>query len=173
MRNLQSVTTVAASVFPRNVRGDTRSDLALVTQARLAGYSDCSDALRPADADDMQSLNSQFDLLGRLIDATEVRHRAISNNIANVNTPNYRRMDVEFEQQLARELSSSTKTNGSSAITTKPEMILTPGLTARADGNNVDIDREIGQLNKNAMLQQTYVQLLSTYLEQMRLAIQG
>ncbi|MEJ7590453.1 MAG: hypothetical protein WKF77_02820 [Planctomycetaceae bacterium] len=52
-------------------------------------------------------------------------------------------------------------------------MVLTPGLTARADGNNVDIDREMGQLNKNAMLQQTYVQLLSTYLEQMRLAIQG
>ena len=54
-----------------------------------------------------------------------------------------------------------------------PEVVATPGLTARADGNNVDIDREIGQLNKNAMLQQTYVQLLSTYLEQMRLAIQG
>jgi flagellar basal-body rod protein FlgB len=145
----------------------------LVTEARLAGYSDCSDALLSADADDMESLNSQFDLLGRLIDATDVRHRAISNNIANVNTPNYRRMDVEFEQQLARELSSSKNTNSSSAITSKPEMVLTPGLTARADGNNVDIDREIGQLNKNAMLQQTYVQLLSTYLEQMRLAIQG
>ena len=48
-----------------------------------------------ADCDVMESLNSQFDLLGRLIDATEVRHRAISNNLANVNTPNYRRMDVE------------------------------------------------------------------------------
>ena len=121
----------------------------------------------------MQSLNSQFDLLGRLIDATEVRHRAISNNIANVNTPNYRRMDVEFEQQLARELSRPENANGSSMITAKPEMVVSPGLTARADGNNVDIDREIGQLNKNAMLQQTYVELLSTYLEQMRLAIQG
>ncbi|MBC7968319.1 MAG: flagellar basal body rod protein FlgB [Fuerstia sp.] len=165
--------TVTASVFPRTVRGATRAELALVTEARLAGYWDCSDVELPADADDMQSLNSQFDLLGRLIDATEVRHRAISNNIANVNTSNYRRMDVEFEEQLARELSSSKNSNGSSEIKARPEMVLTPGLTARADGNNVDIDREIGQLNKNAMLQQTYVQLLSTYLEQMRLAIQG
>ena len=40
-----SVMTVAASVFPRTVRGATRAELALVTEARLAGYSDCSDAL--------------------------------------------------------------------------------------------------------------------------------
>ena len=165
--------TVPARVFPRDVQGGTRIDRGLVTEARFAGYSDCSDLRLPADADDMQPLNSQFDLLGRLIDATEVRHRAISNNIANVNTPNYRRMDVEFEEQLTRELSSPKNADGSARMTAKPEMVLTPGLTARADGNNVDIDREMGQLNKNAMLQQTYVQLLSTYLEQMRLAIQG
>lgn len=140
--------------------------------AMFAECSDCSDWPPLVDADDMQSFNSQFDLLGRLIDATEVRHRAISNNIANVNTPNYRRIDVEFEQQLARELSSQSNSD-STAITTKPEIVQTSGLTARADGNNVDIDREIGQLNKNAMLQQTYVQLLSTYLDQMRLAITG
>jgi len=165
--------TVTARVFPRDLQGGTRTDRGLATEARFAGYSDCSDLRLPADADDMQSLNSQFDLLGRLIDATEVRHRAISNNIANVNTPNYRRMDVEFEEQLTRELSGPKNADGSARMTAKPEMVLTPGLTARADGNNVDIDREIGQLNKNAMLQQTYVQLLSTYLEQMRLAIQG
>jgi len=121
----------------------------------------------------MQSLNSQFDLLGRLIDATEVRHRVISNNLANVNTPNYQRMDIEFEQQLAKELARPSDPRGHTSIRAQPELILTPGLTARADGNNVDIDREIGQLNKNAMMQQTYVQLLSTYLEQMKLAIQG
>ncbi len=139
----------------------------------FAGYSDCSSTAQTADADDMTSLNSQFDLLGRLIEATEVRQRAISNNLANVNTPNYRRMDVEFEEQLAMELKSLKKSNGNSAITAKPEMILTQGLTTRADGNNVDIDQEIGHLNKNAMMQQTYIQLLSTYLDQMRLAIQG
>ena len=165
--------TVAARVFPGGLRGGTRTDSGLVTEARFAGYSDCSDLRLPADADDMQPLNSQFDLLGRLIDATEVRHRAISNNIANINVPNYRRMDVEFEEQLMRELSSPKNADGSSRMTAKPELVLTPGLTARADGNNVDIDREMGQMTKNAMLQQTYVQLLSTYLEQMRLAIQG
>ena len=115
----------------------------------------------------MQSLNPQFDLLGRLITAAETRHRVISNNIANVNTPNYRRLDVSFEEQLARELA------GDPAVQAQPEIVQTPGLVARADGNNVDIDREIGQLNKNAMLQQTWIQLLASDLEQMRLAISG
>jgi flagellar basal-body rod protein FlgB len=170
---LLRVATSAARVFPCYVRGDTRRALALVTEVKFAGYSDCSDRGRRADADDMPSLNSQFDLLGRLIGATEVRHRAISNNIANVNTPHYQRIDVEFEEQLAKELSGSTRSKGESTIRAKPEMVLSQGLTPRMDGNNVDIDREIGQLNQNAMMQQTYIQLLSTYLDQMRTAIQG
>jgi flagellar basal-body rod protein FlgB len=155
------------------VKVSTRITTALATRARFAGYSDCSGRIPSADADDMTSFNSQFDLLGRLIDATEVRQRVISNNITNINTPNYRRMDVEFETQLAKELNSLKNSNHTSPITAKPEMVLTQGLTARADGNNVDIDHEIGQQQKNAMMQQTYIQLLSTYLDQMRLAIQG
>lgn len=115
----------------------------------------------------MQSLNPQLDLLGRAIGATELRHRVISNNLANVNTPNYRRMDVDFETQLAQELAGHINSPATARV------LETPGLTARADGNNVDIDREIGQMNKNAMLQQTYIQLLGTQLEQMRMAIEG
>jgi flagellar basal-body rod protein FlgB len=115
----------------------------------------------------MQSLNPQFDLLERMITATDVRHKVISNNIANIHTPNYKRMDVSFEEQLAREI------QGASTGTSTPEVVFSQGLVARADGNNVDIDREIGQMNKNAMLQQTYIQLLGTHLEQMRLAIEG
>ena len=155
------------------MRGGTRIRSPLAIEAMFAGYSDCSGTVQTADADGMTSLNSQFDLLGRLIEATDERQRVISNNITNVNTPNYRRMDIEFEEQLAKELNSLKNSNGNSTITAKPEMVLTQGLTARADGNNVDIDHEIGQQQKNAMMQQTYIQLLSTYLDQMRLAIQG
>ena len=142
------------------MRGGTRIRSPLAIEAMFAGYSDCSGTVQTADADGMTSLNSQFDLLGRLIEATDERQRVISNNI-------------EFEEQLAKELNSLKNSNGNSTITAKPEMVLTQGLTARADGNNVDIDHEIGQQQKNAMMQQTYIQLLSTYLDQMRLAIQG
>ncbi len=115
----------------------------------------------------MEAISSQFDLLGRLIRASEIRQRVISNNLANVNTPNYRRLDVNFEAQLAQEL------QGHGFSEAKPEIFETPGLTSKADGNNVDVDREIGQLNKNAMLSQAYIQLLGNNLAQMRLAIEG
>jgi flagellar basal-body rod protein FlgB len=115
----------------------------------------------------MESISSQFDLLGRLIRASEMRQRVISNNLTNVNTPNYRRLDVDFEAQLAEEL------QGRGFGEAQPEIFETPGLKTKADGNNVDVDREIGQLNKNAMLSQAYIQLLGHNLSQMRLAIEG
>ena len=145
---------------------DSSGSVSAIREA-FAGYPDCSNDRSAADAAHMESLNSNIDLLGRLISATEMRQRVISNNIANVNTPNYQRIDVDFERQLADEL------NGMTSDRASPSVVLTKGLTARADGNNVDIDREIGQLNKNAMLQQTYIQLLGSQLERMRLAIQG
>jgi hypothetical protein len=62
------------------------------------------------------------------------------NNLANVNTPGYRRLDVEFEQALIEELASDP------ASRTRPleaRIVEEAGLSLRADGNNVDIDQEI------------------------------
>ena len=153
--------------FPSMEQAGLCPSTLLAREISFAGCSDYSNRTGRDDGADMQSLNPQFDLLGRLITATELRHKVISNNITNVHVPNYKRMDVNFEAQLAKEIKGGT----TGEVT--PEVMFTPGLVARADGNNVDIDREIGQLNKNAMLQQTYIQLLGTHLEQMRLAIEG
>ena len=117
----------------------------------------------------MRSFDAQVDVLGRLINAADMRQRVISHNLSNVNTPNYQRLDVDFESQLAAELGQSNKVTDA----TQPVIYQTPGLVARADGNNVDMDQEIGQMNKNALLQQAYLQLLGTELNQMRLAIEG
>ena len=137
----------------------------------FADCIDCSVDGGVADRSDMQSLNPKVELLGRLISATDLRQKVISQNLANVNTPHYQRLDVDFEQQLARELNSASA--GAGVAAAAPVVQLTPGLIARADGNNVDIDHEIGQLNKNALLQQVYLQLLGTELNQMRMAIEG
>ena len=119
----------------------------------------------------MKSLDGQLDLLTRLLDASEMRQKVIGQNIANVNTPGYRRMGVNFEAELAEELQRD------SSITTSrqasPSVAYTTGLAARADGNNVDIDMEIGQMNKNAMLQQVYLQVMGAEMGMMRKAIEG
>jgi flagellar basal-body rod protein FlgB len=48
--------------------------------------------------------SSNFNYLGRGMAAANLRQEVISNNIANVNTPNFKKSDVVFEDLLAREL---------------------------------------------------------------------
>jgi len=114
--------------------------------------------------------SNQVDLLTRLLSAAEQRQQVISNNIANVNTPNYQSLELQFEDALAAEITKKGKSFGSPAETT---VTRASGLTSRADGNNVDIDQQLGMLNKNAMLQQLYLQLIGTDMNQMRRAMEG
>ena len=118
----------------------------------------------------MSVIPSQFGILSKLLDATALRHQAISQNLANVNTPGYRRLEVAFEEELANQLSSNGKSDMEGL---KPELIESVGLPERADGNNVDIDVEMGQMNKNALLYQTYTQVLASKIATMRSAITG
>ena len=120
----------------------------------------------------MGLLNQHFDLLTRLLTASEQRQRVISNNIANVNTPGFKRLELKFEDALAKEISREDR--GQKSVRPASASIqMTAGLPSRADGNNVDIDKEVGQLNKTALLQQMYLQLMGTELDQMRRAMQS
>jgi flagellar basal-body rod protein FlgB len=113
----------------------------------------------------------QADLLSRLLDASAARHQVLSQNISNVNTPGYRRQDVSFESALAKVLSA---TDGVADLQgAKIQVEETEGGHTRADGNNVDIDMEMGALAKNALLYQTYAELLSNKIQMMRSAISG
>ena len=114
---------------------------------------------------------SQFDLLSQLLDASELRHRVISQNVANVNTPGYQRLAVSFEEELAQRLTSNDANETLGDLI--PEVYEEQGLPVRADGNNVDIDKEMGQLSKNSLLYQTYAQVLVSRLSMMRSAISG
>ncbi len=117
----------------------------------------------------MQSLTAQLDLMSHLMDAAELQHRVISHNIANVNTPGYHRQEVSFEHVLngiRQGRTGQTELDRSFLIQEQP------GLVERADGNNVDIDREVGSLQKNALAYQTYSQLMAAQLQTMRRAIE-
>jgi flagellar basal-body rod protein FlgB len=113
---------------------------------------------------------AQFDLLHQLVSLADMRQRVIGQNIANVNTPDYRRLDVSFEETLSQLL-----TNGEDGLAkaVDPAILERGGGAMRADGNNVDIDRELGALNRNSLLYQTFVQVMSSRLSSMRSAITG
>ena len=113
---------------------------------------------------------SQLDLITRLLDVAAVRQRVISQNVANVNTPGYRRQEVAFEDELCAALESGQV---DALRTLAPQVIYTEGLPERSDGNNVDVDVEIGQLTKNGLLFETYSQILATKLGMIRSAISG
>jgi flagellar basal-body rod protein FlgB len=118
----------------------------------------------------MNVTNSQFDLLTRLLDLTSLRHRTIAQNVANVNTPGYHRLDVSFDDNLAKILSGQKE---NAALPGKAKVVEAPGGAAREDGNNVDIDAEMGRLNKNALLYNAYTQILASKIGAMRSAITG
>jgi len=140
------------------------SNLTAPTQMRLlANKSARGDSGGCADIDGMNPLAGQIDLMSRMMNAAETQHRVISHNIANVNTPGYRRLEVSFEDMLKH-----AKSGNSGQPIIREQM----GLPERADGNNVDIDREVGALQKNAMAYQTYSQLMAAQLQLMRRAIE-
>jgi flagellar basal-body rod protein FlgB len=117
----------------------------------------------------MDTTLSLTDLLPRLVEATNLRHRVLAMNIANVNTPGYHRLDVEFEGSLQKQMSQSSGQSSEA----QPRVVEGGGGLTRADGNNVDIDREMGRLTKNALLHSFYSQLQSGNMARMRNAIIG
>lgn len=106
------------------------------------------------------------DVLKSAADASWTREQALTNNIANVDTPNYKRQDVEFSSYLKSALEQAG-TPGST-LTQKVRDLDTSSITSRTytdnstlsyriDGNNVDLSTEnvelaSEQLNYSALV---------------------
>lgn len=100
-----------------------------------------------------------INVLDKAADASWLRNDAIANNIANVDTPGYKREDVTFESELSKAL----KYSGYDTMDEKVKNLRTDQLEARTykdysgysyrlDGNNVDIDTENTMLAKNQLM---------------------
>ena len=90
-----------------------------------------------------------INVLDKAADAAWIRNDAIANNIANVDTPGYKRQDVDFEGELQRALGNSKYTSMDEKVSALKTRDLTPrtytdsaNFSYRLDGNNVDIDTE-------------------------------
>lgn len=92
---------------------------------------------------------SYINILDKAADASWMREEAISNNIANVSTPGYKRQDVDFQSVLQRELGNSQYTSLDEKVKNLDLSELSvsaytdsASYSYRLDGNNVDIDTE-------------------------------
>ncbi len=113
--------------------------------------------------------------LEKALACTSIKHKAILNNIANVNTPGYKRVDVNFKSQLASILKDSNILNSSEFInklkSIEPEIISQENTSLRNDGNNVDIDKEMAVMAKNTMEYEYYVSLLAKKFNIIKLVV--
>ena len=107
---------------------------------------------------------ANFDYLARGLEAANMRQEVISNNIANVNTPHFKRSAVNFEDLLAKELHLDDEPMKVAIVRTHDRHLPIPmhgkahavieednTTTMRVDDNNVDIDIEMAGLAKNHM----------------------
>ena len=117
------------------------------------------------------------------------RNTAIANNIANAETPGYKRVDVSFESALAdavdadrerlrMDVGSSIAAIDGSEVTRRvddvaPSVMSTDTTTMRVDGSNVDPDDEMARLSANQLASTTVVSLLDKRFQQFRTAITG
>lgn len=109
----------------------------------------------------------------KMLDVNVMRHEAIASNIANVETPNYKRLDVSpsFESQLSQAVATG---NPAQISTLQPELAVdTQSITGRGDGNTVQLETEMLKLNQNMVEHSLETQLVGTQLMKMRLAITG
>ncbi len=115
----------------------------------------------------MTGIFSHINLLGNALSGSDQNHRVLSSNIANVNTPGYKTKRLDFNQLMQKLDSSESKNSAMGEI----DVQLPDGLAERVDGNNVDIERELSEIKKNAMAYEIYSQLLASKLNSIQRAI--
>lgn len=123
-------------------------------------------------------------ILGVALTGLARRQQAISNNIANIDTPNFKATEVRFENQLAAAL--DRRHNGLSLLRTQADHLLPEAqrlsqiqpaeqtvnsLTYRNDGNNVDIDAQMSALAETQLRYAAITQATTSRLGQLRTII--
>lgn len=107
------------------------------------------------------------------IKGTEARQSVLANNLANANTPNFKRSDISFQGALASALSSSSRGDTSGVDATPFTTSTDSSSSMRADGNNVDVDVESANLAKNQLLFDSVMAIDTKRLHTMDSAITG
>jgi flagellar basal-body rod protein FlgB len=109
----------------------------------------------------------------KTLDAVAVRQEAIANNIANLETPGYKRVDLapSFRTELDRACASG---DSQQIAALKPSLAPDPSAMPNSkDGNTVSLENEMMQLNQNAMTHTLESQMLSSMLLRLKMAITG
>lgn len=129
--------------------------------------------------------STQVSIMEKALSASSLRQNVISNNIANVNTPGFKKSEVAFETILQEALGGGStiplvKTNERHISPTlqniddvSPSLNTINSTSLRTDGSNVDIDIEMAELAKNNIYYDAVAQQLGKYFTNLKSVISG
>ena len=124
-------------------------------------------------------------LLERSLNLRSMQHRVLASNIANMDTPNYKAVELAVAEEMAGKQNHSS---GVQLVQTQPghlplkhnaadnvklKVAKPPEFSLRGDGNTVDLDRTMGRMAENTLLYKTAAQIISQKFNGLRRAIRG
>jgi flagellar basal-body rod protein FlgB len=126
-------------------------------------------------------MNQIIGIMSRAMDASSLRQKAISNNIANADTPNFKPTQVSFENLLQQEINSKfsgNRTNGKHFTIGKTEQIpmaksVQDHVLMKNSENGVDLDYEMTEMSKNALWYQSLTYGINEEFNLLKMSIRG
>ncbi len=124
-------------------------------------------------------------LLEKSLNLRALQQRVLASNIANIDTPNYKAVELEVSAEMDKTASpdsgvqlTRTQTGHLPMSSHRPDTIRLktaqpPDVSLRGDGNTVDLDRTMGKLAENTLFYRTAAQLISSKFSGLRSAIKG
>lgn len=109
----------------------------------------------------------------KLMDVTVLRQEAIAANLANANTPAYKRVDIDSDFSTAFKNALSGKSNEKIDNLSVNLAVDLSAPKTDASGNTVDIEKEMVLLSENQIQHQLESRMISGRLSRLRLAIKG
>ncbi|MBP3914467.1 flagellar basal body rod protein FlgB [Clostridium sp.] len=119
--------------------------------------------------------DNTYNLIQKGLNVASLRSEVISNNIANVNTKNFKRSSVSFEENLMNKSLEIKKSNEKHISNKKETVSVEKDYTTsmKSDGNNVDIDLEKVDQAANSLMYNALISSIRTKFNTTSTVIQG
>jgi flagellar basal-body rod protein FlgB len=115
--------------------------------------------------------DKMFPLVENMLDWTAKRQQALSANLANIDTPGYKARDISFSEHLQGLSLETTSNQHLESFAQNGMRVFEVGSPDKANGNSVDLDREMTELTKNGLQYIALVQFLNQKIRTLRSAI--
>jgi flagellar basal-body rod protein FlgB len=120
--------------------------------------------------------SANYQVARKLLDASVLRQEAIASNIANAETPGYRRVDVNtsFSSALRAQLGGGQPVSIEKLQSITPQLAEDTSVRAiRPDGNSVEIETELMAMSSNRVDHEFLTNLVSSHIKNLKMAITG